>query len=292
MSADGLFLHVPCPRRGLRLMKRLINFKPPRLPALMLALAPFVIVFFVYVAASNARLELNPNDKLLPAMTSFGSAIQRMGFEVDPRSGAVLLWLDTASSLQRLGIAMGISAAIGLVFGIALGAIPVFSATFSSFVASLSLIPPMAILPILFICFGLGELAKVVLMVIGIAPVIARDLQGRVLEIPRELLIKAQTLGASSWQIVLRVILPLVLPRLLEAVRLSLGSAWLFLIAAEAIAATDGLGYRIFLVRRFLAMDVILPYVVWITLLAYAFDRLLALVGRLAFPWHYQEKRV
>ena len=292
MSADGLFLHVPFPRRGLRLMKRLINFKPPRLPALMLALAPFVIVFFVYVAASNARLELNPNDKLLPAMTSFGSAIQRMGFEVDPRSGAVLLWLDTASSLQRLGIAMGISATIGLVFGIALGAIPVFSATFSSFVASLSLIPPMAILPILFICFGLGELAKVVLMVIGIAPVIARDLQGRVLEIPRELLIKAQTLGASSWQIVLRVILPLVLPRLLEAVRLSLGSAWLFLIAAEAIAATDGLGYRIFLVRRFLAMDVILPYVVWITLLAYAFDRLLALVGRLAFPWHYQEKRV
>jgi NitT/TauT family transport system permease protein len=292
VSADGLFLHVPFPRRGLRLMKRLINFKPPRLPALMLALAPFVIVFFVYVAASNARLELNPNDKLLPAMTSFGSAIQRMGFEVDPRSGAVLLWLDTASSLQRLGIAMGISATIGLVFGIALGAIPVFSATFSSFVASLSLIPPMAILPILFICFGLGELAKVVLMVIGIAPVIARDLQGRVLEIPRELLIKAQTLGASSWQIVLRVILPLVLPRLLEAVRLSLGSAWLFLIAAEAIAATDGLGYRIFLVRRFLAMDVILPYVVWITLLAYAFDRLLALVGRLAFPWHYQEKRV
>jgi len=292
VSADGLFLHVPFPRRGRRLMKRLINFKPPRLPALMLALAPFVIVFFVYVAASNARLELNPNDKLLPAMTSFGSAIQRMGFEVDPRSGAVLLWLDTASSLQRLGIAMGISAAIGLVFGIALGAIPVFSATFSSFVASLSLIPPMAILPILFICFGLGELAKVVLMVIGIAPVIARDLQGRVLEIPRELLIKAQTLGASSWQIVLRVILPLVLPRLLEAVRLSLGSAWLFLIAAEAIAATDGLGYRIFLVRRFLAMDVILPYVVWITLLAYAFDRLLALVGRLAFPWHYQEKRV
>ncbi len=273
-------------------MKRLINFQPPRLPALMLALAPFVIVFFVYVGASNARLELNPNDKLLPAMTSFVSAIQRMGFEVDPRSGAVLLWLDTASSLQRLGIAMGISAAIGLVFGIALGAIPVFSATFSSFVASLSLIPPMAILPILFICFGLGELAKVVLMVIGIAPVIARDLQGRVLEIPRELLIKAQTLGASSWQIVLRVVLPLVLPRLLEAVRLSLGAAWLFLIAAEAIAATDGLGYRIFLVRRFLAMDVILPYVLWITVLAYAFDRLLALVGRLAFPWHYQEKRV
>ena len=66
------------------------------------------------------------------------------------------------------------------------------------------------------------------------------------------------------------MVLPQVLPRLLERLRLALGAAWLFLIAAEAIASTEGLGYRIFLVRRYLAMDVILPYVVWITLLAFA----------------------
>ena len=59
--------------------------------------------------------------------------------------------------------------------------------------------------------------------------------------------------------------LPQLLPRLLISLRLVLGSAWLFLIAAEAIASTDGLGYRIFLVRRYMAMDVILPYVAWIT---------------------------
>ena len=64
--------------------------------------------------------------------------------------------------------------------------------------------------------------------------------------------------------------LPQVWPRLIDSLRLTLGSAWLFLIAAEAIASTEGLGYRIFLVRRYLAMDVILPYVVWITLLAVA----------------------
>ena len=55
--------------------------------------------------------------------------------------------------------------------------------------------------------------------------------------------------------------------------RLGLGPAWIFLISAEAIASTGGLGYRIFLVRRYLAMDVILPYVAWITLLAFALDR-------------------
>ena len=93
-------------------------------------------------------------------------------------------------------------------------------------------------------------------------------------------MIKAQTLGASTWQVVLRVALPQTMPRLIEALRLSLGPACLFLISAEAIAAESGLGYRIFLVRRYLAMDVILPYVAWITLLAFLMDFGLAKLAR------------
>jgi NitT/TauT family transport system permease protein len=82
-----------------------------------------------------------------------------------------------------------------------------------------------------------------------------------------------------------RVILPQLWPRLIDALRLTLGSAWLFLIAAEAIASTEGLGYRIFLVRRYLAMDVILPYVLWITLLAFAMDFGLKVLRAKVFPW-------
>ena len=104
-------------------------------------------------------------------------------------------------------------------------------------------------------------------------------------ELPDEQIIKAQTLGASTWQLVLRVVLPQTWPRLVDAVRLTLGSAWLFLIAAEAIASTEGLGFRIFLVRRYLAMDVILPYVAWITLLAFIMDWLLRLLRAKAFHW-------
>ena len=59
--------------------------------------------------------------------------------------------------------------------------------------------------------------------------------------------------------------------------------------AAEAIASTDGLGYRIFLVRRYLAMDVIIPYVAWITLLAFLLDYVLARLSRTLYPWHYKE---
>jgi NitT/TauT family transport system permease protein len=106
-----------------------------------------------------------------------------------------------------------------------------------------------------------------------------------VASLPREQLVKAQTLGASTWQIVTRVVLPQTLPRLVGALRLSLGPAWLFLISSEAIAATEGLGYRIFLVRRYLAMDVILPYVAWITLLAFLLDWLLQRMSRRAFDW-------
>jgi len=84
---------------------------------------------------------------------------------------------------------------------------------------------------------------------------------------------------------VLRVVLPQLWPRLIDVLRLSLGAAWLFLIAAEAIASTEGLGYRIFLVRRYLAMDVILPYVAWITLLAFIMDWGLRLLRAKAFAW-------
>jgi NitT/TauT family transport system permease protein len=123
------------------------------------------------------------------------------------------------------------------------------------------------------------------LMTIGITPCIVRDLSMRAAELPTEQLIKAQTLGASSWQLVTRVILPQMWPRLIDAVRLTLGSAWLYLIAAEAIASTEGLGFRIFLVRRYLAMDVILPYVIWITLLAFTMDWALKQLRARAFPW-------
>ena len=139
-----------------------------------------------------------------------------------------------------------------------------------------------------FILFGLGEVSKVVLIVIGITPFLIRDMSQRVVDIPRELIVKSETLGASSPVIALRVALPLIMPRLIQAVRLSLGPAWLFLIAAEAIASDLGLGYRIFLVRRYLAMDVILTYVAWITVLAFLIDWALRQISRRLYPWSGQ----
>ncbi|MEW5729247.1 MAG: ABC transporter permease subunit [Pseudomonadota bacterium] len=265
--------------------RRIINRHPGRGGALFWGALPFLAVAVLYVTFSALRLAENPSDKLLPALATIGDAIARMAFEPDKRSGDILLWADTLSSLSRLGMGLAAATALGLVGGIAVGLIPYARAGLAPFVAVLSMIPPMAVLPILFIVFGLDELSKVMLIVIGVAPFLIRDLILKVGDIPAELIIKAQTLGASTWQIVLRVVLPRVVPKLVDAVRLSLGPAWLFLISAEAIAAQDGLGYRIFLVRRYLAMDVILPYVAWITLLAFVMDWGLRRFNRSVFPW-------
>jgi NitT/TauT family transport system permease protein len=266
-------------------LRRLINQKPGRGGAILLSLLPFILVVCAYLFYSHARLTENPGDKLLPAPSTIAATIHRYAFEEDERSGEILWWTDTWASLERLLTALSISACIGLAMGLCIGVLPYVRATIAPFVAALSLIPPLAILPILFIVAGLGELAKVTLIIIGVAPVIVRDLAMRVGELPGEQIIKAQTLGASTWQLVVRVVLPQLWPRLIDALRLCLGSAWLFLIAAEAIASTEGLGYRIFLVRRYLAMDLILPYVAWITLLAFTMDWLLKLLRTKAFPW-------
>jgi NitT/TauT family transport system permease protein len=271
-------------------MRRIINRHPSVGSRVALGLLPFILALVLYLFGSTLRLAENPTDKLLPSLETLGATIHRLAFTEDQRSGHVLLWLDTGASLTRLSVALSLSATIGMLLGIALGVIPYVRATLASTVAALSMIPPLAILPILFIVAGLGETAKIALIVIGVAPSITRDIAMRVGELPAEQLIKAQTLGASTWQLILRVVLPQMWPRLIDAVRLTLGSAWLFLIAAEAIASTEGLGYRIFLVRRYLAMDIILPYVFWITLLAFATDWVLRQLRAKLFPWTEQSR--
>jgi NitT/TauT family transport system permease protein len=212
-------------------------------------------------------------------------AMSALLFQPDQLSGRLLFWADTLASLERLGIGLGIATLTALVVGLVLGILPPVRATLGPLVTAIAVIPPIALLPILFIALGLGETSKIALIVIGIAPVMVRDIAAHVGALPREQIVKAQTLGASSWQIMIRVALPQAMPRLLHAMRLSLGPAWVFLISAEAIASDVGLGYRIFLVRRYLAMDVIIPYVAWIAVLAILMDVTLAFLSERLFPW-------
>ncbi|MDP3175250.1 MAG: ABC transporter permease subunit [Phenylobacterium sp.] len=271
-------------------MRRLLNASPQAGGRLFLGLVPILAVVFLYLLASSARHAENPTDRLLPPVGQIAAAVQTMAFEADPRTGEIPLVADTVVSLKRLAVAIVIATATTLLLGLMLGLLPYVRAGLGPFVATVSVIPPIAMLPILFIVFGLGETAKIVLIVVGITPIMVRDLALHVGALPQEQLVKAQTLGASTWLVTLRVALPQALPRLIDTLRLSLCPAWVYLISAEAIASDVGLGYRIFLVRRYLAMDVIIPYVVWISLLAVAMDLALVALSRAAFPWAHAPK--
>ena len=267
---------------------RWVNRRIRRGNSILLGAIPIVLLVLLYLVMAAGRHAANMSDKVLPVPGAMAEAMAALLFHPDQLSGQLLFWADTFASLQRLGLGLGICTLSALLVGLALGVLPPVRATFGPLVTGIAVIPPIALLPILFIAFGLGETAKVALIVIGIAPFMIRDIAAHVAALPREQIIKAQTLGASSWQVILRVALPQAMPRLITAVRLSLGPAWVFLISAEAIASDVGLGYRIFLVRRYLSMDVILPYVAWIALLAVAMDFLLTRSSRRLFPWAHE----
>ena len=266
-----------------------LHAHPPRWLKVMLASLPFIIAISVYLVQSDRRLEANPQDKLLPDVSHMVDAVERLAFQQDRRTGQYILWADTLSSLKRIGIGVSVATILALLVGLNMGLFAGFSSTMLSFITFFSMIPPLAILPILFIAFGVDELGKVMLIIIGTFPIITRDIYMATRKIPREQIVKALTLGASQLAVVYKIVLPQIMPRLLSAVRLSLGAAWLFLIAAEAIASTDGLGYRIFLVRRYLSMEVIIPYVLWITFLGFVIDYSLQLIIRKKYRWYQQE---
>jgi NitT/TauT family transport system permease protein len=121
--------------------------------------------------------------------------------------------------------------------------------------------------------------------VIGVFPTITLDTYLRAKAVPREQLIKGMTLGASDFEIAYRIVLPQIFPKVLDTIRLNFKAVMLFLIAGESLAATAGLGYRIFVVRRYIAMEIIIPYVIWMSFLVLGVDLIVRLWINMRYPW-------
>jgi len=141
------------------------------------------------------------------------------------------------------------------------------------------------VLPILFIAFGIDELSKVMLIVIGVTPTIILDTFNLTRSVPPEQLVKGFTLGASDFDVAYRVVLKQLWPRVLNSIRLNLKPLMLFLFAGEMIASTDGLAYRIALLRRHMGMNIIIPYVLWVALLLFLVDLTMRLLNKKLHPW-------
>jgi len=252
--------------------------KLPRWTTMTLALLPFIAVVGLYLWGAYHLRQLEAQDldqatassRLMPLPAEMWDGFKRCAIEQD-QNGQYRLWLDTWASTQRFAIGMAI-VCLGIPIGLYMGTFPILEALLYRFFVFFDKVPPLLLLPILFIVFGVGELSKVALVVIGVLPGIVLDAHARTKETPHEQFYKAQTLGASESEVAWRIIFPQIFPKMLGTLRLNFKAAWVYVIAGESIAASVGIGYRIFVLRRYVAMDIIIPYVIWATLLMFALD--------------------
>jgi NitT/TauT family transport system permease protein len=103
--------------------------------------------------------------------------------------------------------------------------------------------------------------------------------------VPRELIDIGYTLGLGDLAILRRIIVPSAAPAIWDTLRISLGWAWTWIVLAELVASTTGLGYRINVAQRYFATDTIIGYLLVLGILGLVTDQTMKLAGRLAFPW-------
>lgn len=195
-----------------------------------------------------------------------------------------MLWKDTKASGRRFLISMAVLFP-AVLLGLHMGMFPYVGTFFLRFVLFFDKIVALSLLPIMFIAFGIDELAKVMLIVVGVAPTIILDTFNLTRSVPREQIVKGFTLGASDFSVTYRIVLRQIWPRVLNSIRLNLKAVMLFLFAGEMIASTDGLAYRIALLRRHMGMDTIIPYVLWVALLLFLVDLGMRTLNRKLHPW-------
>jgi NitT/TauT family transport system permease protein len=156
------------------------------------------------------------------------------------------------TSIRRILIGFIFSTLIGLPLGLGIGLIQPIATIFSPLIDALRYTPITAFIPLLVLWFGTGDTQKTVVILLGTAPYLAVLVADIVANIRTEYIDTAFTLGATPRQILTRVVLPYTLPGIWDALRVSLGIAWTYLLTAELVGATFGLGHFIMRSQRFL----------------------------------------
>ena len=275
-----------------------IQTKPRRLWTQSLSWVLFLAGIFVYTQFSIARHKENPEDRVIPSGAQLVQGIKASVLEpaeeddaLDPgattfqRVTHSMVWKDTVSSSRRFFIAIALLIP-AILIGLHMAVFPYAEALFLRFVLFFDKIVALSLLPILFIVFGIDEWSKIMLMVIGVGPTLMLDTYNIAKAVPREQVVKAFTLKSSNLDVAYRVILKQILPQVINSVRLNLKPLALFLFAGEMIASTDGLAYRIAIMRRHMGMDVIIPYLLWVAVLLFGMDALLRVANRRLHPWY------
>ncbi len=196
-----------------------------------------------------------------------------------------ILWQDTTASLYRITLGWVISTLVAVPIGILMGNFRLFEGMFEPFVDLVRYMPAVAFVPLTILWAGVGDSQKIWILFIGTFFQEVLMIMDNVKNVPRELIEVSSTFGLSKWEILRKVILRYAMPGIWDTFRITLGWAWTYLVVAELVAASVGLGYRIMRAQRFLQTESIILGILIIGLLGLVTDFVFKLIYRRAFRW-------
>jgi len=192
---------------------------------------------------------------------------------------------DIGMTVWRVLGGFVIAAALALPLGVAMGAYKPVEAFFEPFVSFARYLPASAFIPLLILWAGIGEAQKLSVIFIGSFFQLVLMIAVTVGQTRRDLVEAAYTLGVSDTSLIRRVLIPGAAPQMAETLRMVLGWAWTYVIVAELIGASSGIGHMITDSQALLATDQIIFGIIVIGLIGLASDLLFKWINRRLYPW-------
>lgn len=196
------------------------------------------------------------------------------------------LWEHCYLSTKRVMVGWFWSAVLALPIGMLMARSSKFAAIIQPVIEFVRYLPVVALVPLTILYLGIDENQKYVIIFLGTFFQLVLMVCDTVSSIDKNMINAARTLGAGKLQVYTEVIFPAALPGLMDDFRMTIGWAWTYLVVAEMVAASAGLGYIILKSQRFLATDVIFAGLIMIGVIGLITDFLLRGLTKIIVPWH------
>ena len=188
-------------------------------------------------------------------------------------------------SVYRVLTGVFLGAVVGIPLGFAMGLSTVARGIFDPIVEFMRPIPPLALIPLIILWFGIDETAKISLLFLASLFIMTIAARSGVSSVRISKVHAAYSLGASKAQVLKNVILPNALPEIFTGIRTAMGVCWGTVVAAELVAADKGVGSMIMVAKNFLQTDTVVIGIIIIGLIGYAIEIIMRLLERWLIPW-------
>lgn len=258
-------------------------YKEKKRPLWMkMILSALGVILFIAIWETVVRLGFISDDKLVAPSQIVLTFIDKLDNPI-PDGNTIIVHFWTSLKLVVLGFI--ISCLIGVPLGLFMGFFNVANRIFTPIFEIIRPIPPLAWIPIVIVVLGIGLKAELfIIFVASFVPCVINSYTG-IKATSQTLLNVAKTAGANKFQLFYKVGIPSALPMVFTGIKVSFGSAWATLVAAEMIASSEGLGYMIQQGRVARRPDIVLLGMLVIGLVGAVLTALLSLLEKKAIPW-------